>query len=94
LSSFHARHVKVITSAVLKGMGSILIIGVILLIFLYFFAIMGSIFFPSDTFHFGRIGWSLLSLWRASTGDDWTDLMYINIYGCDKFGYLECIRAN
>jgi len=78
---------QVITSALMRGMNSILIIGVILMIFLYFFAIMGNIAFPSDTFHFGRIGWSVLTLWRASTGEDWTDLMYINVYGCDKFGY-------
>jgi len=78
---------QVITSALMKGMNSILIIGVILMIFLYFFAIMGNIAFPSDTFHFGRIGWSVLTLWRAATGEDWTDLMYINLYGCDKFGY-------
>jgi hypothetical protein len=78
---------QVIVSALMKGMNSILIIGVILMIFLYFFAVMANIAFPSDTFHFGRIGWSVLTLWRASTGEDWTDLMYINLYGCDKFGY-------
>jgi Ca2+-binding EF-hand superfamily protein len=29
-----------------------------------------------------------MSLFRASTGEDWTDMMYINALGCDKFdGY-------
>ena len=27
----------------------------------------------------------MLSLFRASTLEDWTDIMYINIYGCNKY---------
>ena len=28
---------------------------------------------------------AILSLFRAATLEDWTDIMYINIYGCDKY---------
>ena len=28
---------------------------------------------------------ALLSLFRAATLEDWTDIMYINMYGCDKY---------
>ena len=31
---------------------------------------------------------SVLSLFRAVTLEDWTDLMYINQLGCDRYGYL------
>ncbi len=28
-----------------------------------------------------------MSLFRAVTLEDWTDLMYIQMYGCDEYGY-------
>ena len=30
---------------------------------------------------------AMLSLFRVVTLEDWTDLMYINMYGCDRYGY-------
>ena len=30
---------------------------------------------------------ALLSLFRVATGEDWTDVMYISIYGCEFYGY-------
>jgi len=29
----------------------------------------------------------MLSLFRCSTLEDWTDVMYTNMYGCDLYGY-------
>jgi voltage-gated sodium channel len=29
----------------------------------------------------------MLSLFRVVTLEDWTDIMYINMYGCDNYGY-------
>ena len=37
--------------------------------------------------HFGGLGFAMLSLFRAATLDDWTDLMYTNWYGCAEYGY-------
>ena len=49
----------------------------------------------NDPHHFGTLHISLLSLFRAATMDDWTDLMYINMFGCDRYGYEtmpdECV---
>ena len=30
---------------------------------------------------------SMLSLFRVVTLEDWTDVMYINMYGCENYGY-------
>ena len=30
---------------------------------------------------------SYVTLFRMSTMEDWTDVMYINMYGCSKYGY-------
>ena len=42
------------------------------------------LFKVNDPWHFGSLHVAMLSLFRASTLEDWTDLMYINILGCDR----------
>ena len=43
----------------------------------------------NDPLHFGNLQIAMVSLFRAVTLEDWTDLMYINMYGCDQYGYLD-----
>ncbi|GMH84050.1 hypothetical protein TL16_g09799 [Triparma laevis f. inornata] len=79
---------QVIVQALMMGMASIGYIGVILFMVFYVFAILGMIMFAAnDPWHFGTLHISMLSLFRASTFEDWTDIMYINMYGCDQYGY-------
>ena len=66
---------------------SIVYILVLLLLVFYLFAIVGIYAFrDNDPFHFGDIFITLLTLFRCSTLEDWTDVMYINMYGCDPEG--------
>jgi Ca2+-binding EF-hand superfamily protein len=74
--------------ALLKGFKSIIYIGIILLLVFYMFAILGMILFEkNDPWHFGTLHLAMLTLFRASTLEDWTDIMYINMYGCMNYGY-------
>ena len=41
----------------------------------------------SDPWHFGSLHFTMVTLFRCATFDDWTDVMYINMFGCDKYGY-------
>jgi hypothetical protein len=41
---------------------------------------------PDDPFHFGDLGSAMLTLFRIATQEDWTDIMYFNMFGCDKWG--------
>jgi len=85
---------QVIITALMMGVGSIGYIGVILCIFFYFFAIIGMIFFgQNDPWHFGTLHMTMLTLFRASTLEDWTDIMYINTYGCKIFGYSDAMNG-
>ena len=53
---------------------------------------MGMIFFKdNDPFHFGNLGLALLTLFRAATLEDWTDIYYINYYGCGNPMYQTFI---
>ncbi len=79
---------QVIVSALVMAGSSVGFIGLILFIFFYVFAIIGIMLFrENDPWHFGSLHLALLSLFRASTLEDWTDIMYINMLGCDQYGY-------
>ena len=79
---------QVIVTALMVGMASIGFIGVILVLVFYVFAIMAMILFKdNDPWHFGTLHVSMITLFRGATLEDWTDIMYINMYGCDQYGY-------
>jgi len=80
----------VIVNALLVGMESIGFIALILFVVFYMFAIGGMMLFASnDEWHFGRLHRALLTLFRIATFEDWTDVMYINVYGCARWGYND-----
>ena len=44
------------------------------------------LFGANDPWHFGDLATAMLTLFRCATLEDWTDVMYINIYGCHRYG--------
>ena len=54
----------------------------------YIFAAASVFFFgKNDPMHFGNLENAMLSLFRGATMEDWTDLMYIQMYGSEEYGY-------
>ena len=52
------------------------------------YACLGTFLFrENDPIHFESLHISLLSLFRVATLEDWTDIMYTAIYGCQNYGY-------
>ena len=79
---------QVIVNALIMGLGSIAYIALILFFFFYLFAIIGvNEFGDNDPWHFGSLHIAMLTLYRCSTLEDWTDVMYINMYGCDRWSH-------
>mmetsp|Transcript_140 Transcript_140/g.277 ORF Transcript_140/g.277 Transcript_140/m.277 type:complete len:938 (+) Transcript_140:152-2965(+) len=79
---------RIIVEALIEGFNSITFITLILLLFFYIFAIVGMIIFKNnDPWHFGKLEDAMLTLFRCATLEDWTDVMYINMFGCDNYGY-------
>jgi voltage-gated sodium channel len=63
-------------------------VSVLLFLLFYLYAVAAVFMFgENDPIHFGNLQISLLSLFRAVTLEDWTDLMYIQMYGCANYGY-------
>ena len=83
---------QVIVSALIKGLSSIGYIAMLLFLIYYLYAIVGMFLFCTpgacnDPWHFGSLHITMFTLFRCSTLEDWTDVMYINMYGCDVYGY-------
>jgi len=82
---------RIIIEALISGFGSIFFVTIILFMFFYLYANIGLILFSgNDPTHFGNLQLALLSLFRAATMDDWTDIMsvrnYYNISCVARFG--------
>ena len=77
---------QLMIKVLLKSFKSVSYAGLLLLIFMYIYSIIGVILFKGDTTvvtahidaidPFGNILESFFSLFRVSTGEDWTDLRY------------------
>jgi len=72
--------------ALLRSLPTIAYVFLLLIIIFFTYGAMGVYFFAdNDPFHFGTLPNALLSLFRVITLEDWTDIMYHNIYGASAY---------
>jgi len=58
----------------------------LLLLMMYIYAVAGVIYFgENDPWHFGTIGIAMVTLTRVVILDAWTQVFYINYYGCKYY---------
>ncbi|KIG15707.1 Voltage-gated sodium channel subunit [Enhygromyxa salina] len=79
---------QILVGALLKSIPSMLYVSVLLFMLFYVYAVAAVFLFgENDPLHFQSLEMAMLSLFRVVTLEDWTDVMYINMYGCDRYGY-------
>lgn len=79
---------QVIVTALMNGGSSFLFIFILLFLFYYFAGIIAMILFrKNDPHNFGTLHITILTLFQCTTFDDWIDVMYVTLYGCDITGY-------
>ena len=79
---------QILVGALLKSIPSMVYVSILLGLLFYLYAVTATFFFSeNDPVHFETLQLSMLSLFRTVTLEDWTDLMYINMYGCANYGY-------
>lgn len=80
---------QLLVNALLKSLPSMVYVTVLLFLLFYIYAVAGVMFFAkNDPVHFGNLPDAFLSLFRVVTLEDWTDVMYLQIYGSDVYeGY-------
>ena len=87
---------QILVGALIKSIPSMGYVGILLSILFYIYATMSVFFFgENDPLHFGTLEKAMLSLFRIVTLEDWTDIMYIQMWGCNHeiWGYsgiLDC----
>ncbi|MBX3126574.1 MAG: ion transporter [Polyangiaceae bacterium] len=79
---------QLLVSALLKSIPSMAYVSLLLFLLFYVYAVAAVFLFgANDPIHFRNLQIALVSLFRAVTLEDWTDLMYIQMYGCNNYGY-------
>ncbi|MDB4055341.1 ion transporter, partial [Akkermansiaceae bacterium] len=86
---------QVIVAGLMRSLPSMVYVSILLFILFYVYAVVGVILFrANDPIHFGDLWTSLLSLFRVVTLEDWTDVMYLQIYGSEGYaGYNQSIEG-
>ena len=81
---------QLLVTALLRSIPSMGYVTLLLVLLFYIYAVAGVTFFgDNDPIHFENLQLAMLSLFRVVTLEDWTDIMYINMYGCDQYGYSD-----
>ena len=79
---------QVLVNALLRSVPSMFYAGLLLFLLFYIYSVLGTMLWKeNDPVHFEHVWIGMLSLFRVVTLEDWTDIMYINMYGSDHYGY-------
>lgn len=79
---------KVLVDAMLKSIPSMGYVGILLFLLFYIYGAMGVFLFgENDPIRFGDLGTSILTLFQITTMEGWSDIMYLNMWGCDHAVY-------
>ena len=79
---------QILVTALLKSIPSMGYVTLLLGLLFYLYAVAAThLFGGNDPVYFGTLENSLLSLFRIVTLEGWTELLYIQMYGCDVYGY-------
>jgi len=80
---------RVVVQGLIGGLRKIVYIMLMLTLVYYMYAIFGmTLYAENDPFFFGALHRAVLCLFKSSTMEDWMDVMYINMWGCDKWPHL------
>ena len=79
---------QLLVSALLKSIPSMAYVSLLLMLLFYVYGVAAVfIFGDNDPVHFRNLQIAMVSLFRCVTLEDWTDVMYIQMFGCDQYGY-------
>lgn len=69
-----------------KGLQNCFYIMLLCLLVFYLYGVCGFyLFSANDPFHFGTLPLALITLFRCSTLENWGDIMFLNLFGCDVY---------
>ncbi|MEM1353476.1 MAG: ion transporter [Planctomycetota bacterium] len=85
---------QLIVGSLIKSLPSMFYVSILLGLMFYVYAVMGVFLWrDNDPVHFRDLPTSMLSLFRVVTLEDWTDIMYIQMWGSDRYAFSDQDRA-
>ena len=76
--------------ALLDALSGVSYILIMIVTLNFIFASMGVIFFgANDPEHFDGLQRAMMTVWLCETLDGWEDTLYVNMYGCNRYGYTD-----
>ena len=86
---------QLLVTCLLKSLPSMFYVSILLFLLFYVYGTLAVFFYgENDPIHFRNLQTSILTLFRVVTLEDWTDVMYINMYGSDTYGYSDTDLSN
>ena len=87
---------QLLVNSLLKSVTSLGYVGLLLAVLFYVYAVLGVYLFRgNDPVHFQDLSTALLTLFRVVTLEDWTDVMYIQMYGSEAYpNYADFAQAH
>lgn len=77
---------QLLVKSVSRAVSAIAFIGLLLALYVYFFAVLGTIFFgANDPQHFGALHTAVFTVFDTITLDNWSDVMYVSLFGCANY---------
>ena len=77
---------QMLVNALLNSIPAMIYVGLMLFLLFYLYGVMGVFLFrDNDPVHFENLPTSMLTLFRVVTQEDWTDVMYIQMYGSEVY---------
>lgn len=81
---------QLLVNALINSIPAMIYVGILLFLLFYVYGVMAVFMFrENDPVHFQNLPTSMLSLFRVVTQEDWTDVMYIQMYGSDVYAYAN-----
>lgn len=79
---------QILVGALLKSVPSMGYVSALLSLLFYIYGVTATFLFSgNDPIHFRSLPISVLSLFQIITMEGWSDIMYTQMYGCDRYGY-------
>jgi voltage-gated sodium channel len=83
---------QLLVSALLHSIPSMGYVAMFLGLLFYVYGVAAVFLFGgNDPVHFGGLGRAVLSLFTVVTLEGWAELMYTQMYGCDRHGYEDMV---
>jgi voltage-gated sodium channel len=79
---------QVIVTALLKSIPSMAYVSMLLGLLFYVYGVAGVFMFgQNDPMHFKDLPTAMVTLFSVVTLEGWVEIMYINMFGCENYGY-------